>query len=156
MKMSVRSLYAVMALVDLALQPGGASVALPDIAGRQGISLSYLEQLFMKLRRGGFVTSVRGQKGGYTLALPPQHIHVAAVLEAMGEQPRATRCRRDSQTPQKAGCLPGGVQCLTHWVWIQLEERIHDYLASVSLADICQTPQMSLCPRQREEKRRGP
>jgi len=137
MKMSTRSLYATMALVDLTLQPQGSWVALPDIALRQGIPLAYLEQLFVKLRRAGFVTSGRGQKGGYALAHSPRTIHMAAILEAMEEMPQATRCGRRLGVNNARGCLPGGTTCRTHHVWAQLETRIREYLASVSLADIC-------------------
>lgn len=151
--MSTRSLYATLALVDLTLQPQGSWVALPDIAHRQGIPLAYLEQLFVKLRRAGFVTSGRGQKGGYALAHSPRTIHVAAILEAMGEMPQVTRCGRGRRVgvAQTKGCLPGGTTCRTHRIWAQLEDRIKDYLSSISLADICTHPDKGLADVERME-----
>ena len=135
MRMSTRALYAVMALVDLALRQGERLVSLPEIAENQGISLSYLEQIFMVLRQKAFVKSLRGQKGGYVLARDPKDIHIAAIIEAMGEGPRATRCNRLEGSGR--GCLPRGAQCLTHQMWAQLEAHIVQYLSGISLADIC-------------------
>ena len=135
MKINTRGLYAVMALVDLALRVEEPLVALPDVAARQGISLAYLEQIFRTLRQKGFVTSVRGQKGGYVLGKPPQDIPVSAIIAAMGEAPHVTRCNREKD--QDRGCLPNGAQCLTHHMWVQLEAHIEAYLSRVSLADIC-------------------
>ena len=131
MKLSTKGRYAVMAMVDLARHSNGGPVCLSDIAERQEISLPYLEQLFAKLRRGGLVRSVRGPGGGYRLARPAADLSVADVVTAVDEPLRATRC--DGHGP---GCLRGGARCRTHDLWEETGRQIHDYLASVSLADV--------------------
>lgn len=146
MKMSTRSLYAVMALVELALRKDETLVSLPDIAEQQGLSLAYLEQIFMTLRQNGLVKSLRGQKGGYILTKQASDISVASILRAMGEMPRVTRCQRKREETGEGspGCLPNGAQCLTHHVWAKLEVHIETYLRSVSLEDICMAAQATL------------
>lgn len=133
MKLSTKGRYAVMALVDLASQTDGRPVALADIAERQEISLSYLEQLFAKLRRGGLVRSVRGPGGGYLLAHPASETRVSDAILAVDEPIRATRCR----TGSAAGCRANKSRCLTHDLWEELGNQIHVFLSSVSLADVC-------------------
>ena len=130
MKLSTKGRYAVMALVDLASQSDGRPVALADIAERQEISLSYLEQLFARLRRKGLVTSARGPGGGYRLAKSAEETWIADIIHAVDEPLRATRCS------QSKGCMTKGERCLTHDLWEDLGQRIEDYLASVSLADV--------------------
>ncbi|HEY5598562.1 MAG TPA: Rrf2 family transcriptional regulator, partial [Kiloniellales bacterium] len=110
MKLSTKGRYAVMALVDLAGQGGNGPISLADIAERQEISLSYLEQLFAKLRRGGLVKSVRGPGGGYLLAHTPEETRIADIILAVDEPIRATRC-----TPgQPFGCRINRSRCVTH------------------------------------------
>ena len=133
MKLSTKGRYAVMALVDLASQSDGRPVALADIAERQEISLSYLEQLFAKLRRGGLVRSVRGPGGGYLLARTADDTRVSDAILAVDEPIRATRCKSGSS----AGCRANKSRCLTHDLWEELGNQIHVYLSSVSLADVC-------------------
>lgn len=133
MKLSTKGRYAVMALVDLASQSDGHPVALADIAERQEISLSYLEQLFAKLRRGGLVRSVRGPGGGYLLARPADDTRVSDAILAVDEPIRATRCK----TGSSAGCRSNKSRCLTHDLWEELGNQIHVFLSSVSLADVC-------------------
>ena len=133
MKLSTKGRYAVMALVDLASQSDGHPVALADIAERQEISLSYLEQLFAKLRRGGLVRSVRGPGGGYLLARPADDTRVSDAILAVDEPIRATRCKPGSST----GCRSNKSRCLTHDLWEELGNQIHVFLSSVSLADVC-------------------
>ena len=133
MKLSTKGRYAVMALVDLASQSDGRPVALADIAERQEISLSYLEQLFAKLRRGGLVRSVRGPGGGYLLARPADDTRVSDAILAVDEPIRATRCKSGSS----AGCRANKSRCLTHDLWEELGNQIHVFLSSVSLADVC-------------------
>ncbi len=133
MKLSTKGRYAVMALVDLASQTDGRPVALADIAERQEISLSYLEQLFAKLRRGGLVRSVRGPGGGYLLARTAEDTRISDAILAVDEPIRATRCK----TGSSAGCRANKSRCLTHDLWEELGNQIHVYLSSVSLADVC-------------------
>jgi Rrf2 family transcriptional regulator, iron-sulfur cluster assembly transcription factor len=132
-KLSTKGRYAVMALVDLASQSDGRPVALADIAERQEISLSYLEQLFAKLRRGGLVRSVRGPGGGYLLARAADDTRISDAILAVDEPIRATRCK----TGSSAGCRANKSRCLTHDLWEELGNQIHVYLSSVSLADVC-------------------
>jgi Rrf2 family iron-sulfur cluster assembly transcriptional regulator len=132
-KLSTKGRYAVMAMVDLASNSKGQPVALADIAERQEISLSYLEQLFAKLRKGGLVKSVRGPGGGYLLAHPVEESRISDIIVAVDEPIRATRCAPGSP----AGCRINKSRCLTHDLWEELGNQIHLYLSSVSLADIC-------------------
>ena len=132
MRLSTKGRYAVMALVDLANTSKGHPVALADIAERQEISLSYLEQLFAKLRRGGLVKSVRGPGGGYLLARAPAHTRISDIILAVDEPIRTTRCRAGS--PE--GCHSNKSRCLTHDLWEELGNQIHLYLSSVTVADV--------------------
>ena len=134
MKLSTKGRYAVMAMTDLAGQDavsGRGAVALAEIAARQQISLSYLEQLFARLKRRGLVISVRGPGGGYRLAKGADETTVAEVVHAVDEPLRATRC-----AIREKGCMKGGARCATHDLWAQMGEQIETYLASVSLQDV--------------------
>jgi Rrf2 family iron-sulfur cluster assembly transcriptional regulator len=122
-----------MAMVDLACHSGGRPVSLAEIAERQEISVSYLEQLFAKLRRSGLVRSVRGPGGGYLLAYPASETRVGDVILAVDEPIRATRCAPDAAV----GCRKDRSRCLTHDLWEELGNQIHLFLSSVSLADVC-------------------
>lgn len=136
MRLSTRGRYAVMAMADLAAQTAangtGKPIALADIARRQGISLSYLEQLFGKLRRAGLVLSARGPGGGYRLAFPAAETRIADVILAVDEQIKATRCEVGSAK----GCQGGRSRCLTHDLWEELGNQIHMFLTSVTLDDV--------------------
>lgn len=134
MKLGTKGRYAVMALVDLAYYGQGKPLALTEIAGRQALSVSYLEQLFVKLRQKGFVVSTRGQHGGYTLAREADRIHIAEILEAIGEPLQTTRCQKGSDI----SCLKTKEECLTHALWAGLGQKMHQYLNEISLADVCQ------------------
>ncbi|WP_295392668.1 Fe-S cluster assembly transcriptional regulator IscR [uncultured Thiodictyon sp.] len=129
MRLTTKGRYAVTAMLDLALNQGQGPTALADIAQRQGISLSYLEQLFAKLRRCTLVTSVRGPGGGYNLARPAADIPVAMVIAAVDETIDTTRCNR-------AGNCQNGEPCLTHELWHDLSIRIQDYLESITLQEL--------------------
>ena len=131
MRLSTKGRYAVMAMVDLARQGGDRAVSLAEIAERQDISLSYLEQLFAKLRRRGLVQSARGPGGGYRLARSAIDTPIAEIVLAVDEPLKVIRCGGGSQ-----GCLPGGARCATHDLWEALGRQIHQFLASVSLADV--------------------
>ena len=132
MRLSTKGRYAVMAMVDLACRSEGKPVALADIAERQEISLSYLEQLFAKLRKGGLVRSVRGPGGGYLLAQTADATRISDIILAVDEPIRATRCAPGS--PE--GCRTNKSRCLTHDLWEELGHQIHLYLSAVSLAAI--------------------
>jgi len=132
MRLSTKGRYAVMAMVDLAANSAGEPVALADIAERQEISLSYLEQLFARLRKGGLVKSVRGPGGGYLLASPSDATPIADIILAVDEPIRTTRCANG--TPQ--GCRTNRSRCLTHDLWEELGNHIHSYLSSVTIADV--------------------
>jgi Rrf2 family iron-sulfur cluster assembly transcriptional regulator len=134
MKLSTKGRYAVMAMVDLTRNSNGDPVALADIAERQEISLSYLEQLFAKLRKGGLVRSVRGPGGGYLLAHAADATRISDIILAVDEPIKATRCHSGSP----AGCRSNKSRCLTHDLWEELGNQIHLYLSSVSLADVCE------------------
>jgi len=133
MRLSTKGRYAVMAMADLAQREGERAVSLADIAVRQEISLSYLEQLFARLRRRGLVKSSRGPGGGYRLARGPEDTNIADIVLAVDEPLRATRCGGQGS---RRGCMMKGERCLTHDLWEQMGERIHEYLASVTLADV--------------------
>ncbi|HEY5048651.1 MAG TPA: Rrf2 family transcriptional regulator [Rhizomicrobium sp.] len=133
MRLSTKGRYAVMAMADLARQEGTARpVSLAEIAERQEISLSYLEQLFAKLRKGGLVRSVRGPGGGYRLSLPAAELRIADIILAVDEPITATRCKPGSPL----GCTGTTSRCMTHDLWEELGRQIHIFLSSVSLADV--------------------
>jgi len=130
-KLSTKGRYAVMAMADLGKLNTDKPVALADIAERQEISLSYLEQLFGKLRRAELVKSVRGPGGGYMLSRAASEIRISDVIAAVDEPISATRCS------DAGGCHSDKARCLTHDLWQALSYQIHLYLSSVTLADVC-------------------
>jgi Rrf2 family transcriptional regulator, iron-sulfur cluster assembly transcription factor len=131
-RLSTKGRYAVMAMVDLAKHGDGDPVALSEIAVRQEISLSYLEQLFAKLRRAGLVSSVRGPGGGYVLSRTAEETRLADIILAVDEPIRATRCVPGSPV----GCTGEKVRCITHDLWEELGNLIHLFFSSISLADV--------------------
>ncbi|MEW6019579.1 MAG: Rrf2 family transcriptional regulator [Pseudomonadota bacterium] len=133
MRLSTKGRYAVMAMADLARRQDERAVALADIAQRQEISLSYLEQLFARLRRSGLVVSARGPGGGYRLARGAHDTNIAEIVLAVDEPLQATRC---GGPDAHKGCMASGEKCLTHDLWEGMGRQIHTYLASVSLADV--------------------
>jgi Rrf2 family transcriptional regulator, iron-sulfur cluster assembly transcription factor len=133
-KLSTKGRYAVMAMADLAQNANGRPVTLADIAGRQEISLSYLEQLFGKMRKAGLVTSVRGPGGGYLLSRASDEMRVADIILAVDEPIKATRCTPGSPN----GCHSRRGRCLTHDLWEELGNQIYLFLNAVTLADICE------------------
>jgi len=135
MRLSTKGRYAVMAMADLARNGADRAVSLAEIATRQEISLSYLEQLFARLRKSGLVKSVRGPGGGYRLAREACETAVAEIVLAVDEPIRATRCV-GAGSPK--GCMFKGERCITHHLWEDLGQEIHRYLASVSLEDVIQ------------------
>lgn len=133
MRLTTKGRYAVTAMLDLAIHYNQGAVTLAQIASRQGISLSYLEQLFARLRRQGLVESTRGPGGGYTLATTPDKISVAQIIVAINETIDATRCGGDRN-------CSGEDRCLTHFLWEDLSDRIHDFLTGITLADLVSRP----------------
>jgi Rrf2 family transcriptional regulator, iron-sulfur cluster assembly transcription factor len=131
-RLSTKGRYAVMAMVDLASNSRGKPVALADIAERQEISLSYLEQLFGKLRKGGLVRSVRGPGGGYLMSRDAGETRVADIIMAVDELIKATRCTPGSPS----GCHLNKSRCMTHDLWEELGNQIYLYLSSVTVEDI--------------------
>src|SRR3954469_7728147 len=129
MRLTTKGRFAVTAMLDLALQHGGGPVTLAGISQRQSISLSYLEQLFGKLRRHSLVDSVRGPGGGYTIAKDLPQVTVADIITAVDEPLDATQCGG------KQNCRDEG-RCMTHELWSTLNDKMYEYLSSVSLADL--------------------
>ena len=129
MRLTTKGRFAVTAMVDLAMRQTRGPVTLAAISERQHISLSYLEQLFGKLRRRKLVSSVRGPGGGYRLAQPMQGISVADIVIAVDEPLDATQCGG------KENCADDK-RCMTHELWATLNKKMHEYLSSVSLADL--------------------
>jgi Rrf2 family iron-sulfur cluster assembly transcriptional regulator len=129
MRLTTKGRFAVTAMVDLAMRQTRGPVTLAAISERQRISLSYLEQLFGKLRRHNLVSSVRGPGGGYNLARPAQEISVANIVTAVDEAIDATQCGG------KENCHDDK-RCMTHDLWATLNDKMHEYLSSVTLADL--------------------
>jgi Rrf2 family iron-sulfur cluster assembly transcriptional regulator len=147
MKLTTKGRYAVTAMLDLALHYEQGAVTLSDIARRQGISLSYLEQLFARLRRNGLVDSVRGPGGGYNLAMPPAQISVAQIVIAINENIDATRCGGEKN-------CDGEERCLTHNLWEDLSDRIREFLSGITLADLVDKPTVQEVARRQSDRTR--
>jgi Rrf2 family iron-sulfur cluster assembly transcriptional regulator len=129
MKLTTKGRYAVTAMLDLAIHAKDKPVTLQDISGRQGISLSYLEQLFAKLRRNELVKSSRGPGGGYQLQEPASDIAISRVIDAVNESTDVTACG------SKGNCH-NGQQCITHDLWCELSEQIHSFLSGITLQTV--------------------
>jgi Rrf2 family iron-sulfur cluster assembly transcriptional regulator len=129
MRLTSKGRYAVTAMLDVTIHASQGPVSLADISARQGISLSYLEQLFSKLRKYGLVNSIRGPGGGYLLSRCSAEIAVSDVITAVNENVDATKC-------QGKGNCQGGEQCLTHSLWEGLSERIEGFLKNITLAEL--------------------
>lgn len=129
MRLTTKGRYAVTAMLDLAVHATDRPITLADISKRQGISLSYLEQLFAKLRKSELVTSARGPGGGYRLSRDGDDINVAEIITAVDEKVDATRCERQ-------GDCQDGEKCLTHKLWMDLSDQIFDFLENISLGKL--------------------
>ena len=138
MRLTTKGRYAVTAMLDLAFHSKYNPITLTEIAARQTISLSYLEQLFSRLRKAGIVQGVRGPGGGYQLRLLPEHVNISMIMDAVNEPIDSTRCRGE------ANCQHEGT-CLTHDLWIDLNDHIDAYLSNITLADLL---------RKREDRQR--
>lgn len=141
MKLSTKGRYAMVALVDLALARADHLTTLAEIAERQSISLPYLEQLFVKLRRAGLVDSVRGPGGGYRLALPPEDIRVSMVLEAVDETVSALH----TGAAVSGGVSGSRAQSLTNRLWESFSAQVYVFLHQTTLADVVAN-QLKPCP----------
>ncbi|MCX7086665.1 MAG: Rrf2 family transcriptional regulator [Methylococcales bacterium] len=129
MRLTTKGRYAVTAMLDLAFHSQHAPVTLTDIATRQTISLSYLEQLFSRLRRADMVIGVRGPGGGYQLSKPVADINIADIIRAVDEQIDSTKCGGEANCQNHKACL-------THDLWTGLSDQIHEYLSGISLGDL--------------------
>ena len=135
MRFTTKGRYAVTAMLDLALHSSSGPVSLADISKRQHVSLSYLEQLFSKLRQNDLVRSVRGPGGGYQLKREVSSLSVAEIIDAVNESVDATNCAG------KADCQQGEI-CLTHHLWTDLSSQIHAFLSGISLASLVEDQQV--------------
>lgn len=129
MRLTTKGRYAVTAMLDLAVHATEGPITLADISQRQGISLSYLEQLFSKLRKRELVASARGPGGGYRLSREAEQINVAEVISAVDETVDATRCAGQ-------GNCQNGEECLTHQLWTDLSEQLYKFLDGISLGQL--------------------
>ena len=148
MRLTTKGRYAVTAMLDLALHQGQRPVTLQDIAMNQEISLSYLEQLFARLRQGGLVRGTRGPGGGYRLAKDASAVSIAGIISAVDEKADLTRCGGKSDCQQ-------GEECLTHELWAELSEKIYQFLDAISLADLIQRPRVREVAERQNEKRKS-
>jgi len=144
MKLTSKGRYAVTAMLDVAIHASQGPVPLADISERQGISLSYLEQLFSRLRKHGLVNSVRGPGGGYKLGKCSAQIAVADVISAVDESVDATKCLGQ-------GNCQGGNQCLTHTLWSDLSHRIEEFLQGISLSELVEQRDVKSVSKRQDE-----
>ena len=132
MKLTSKGRYAVMAMADLAKNRVKEPTSLTEISLRQGISIAYLEQLFLKLRKNNLVQSVRGASGGYLLSKPPGEIKLLSIINAVDEKIKTVKCRKES----KRSCNGKSIKCITHNLWDDLETHINKFFESNTLNDI--------------------
>ena len=132
MKLTSRGRYAVMAMADLAKNNAKKPTSLTEISLRQGISIAYLEQLFLKLRKNNLVQSSRGPSGGYVLSKPPGEIKLLSIINAVDEKIKTVKCKKES----KKGCNGKSIKCITHNLWDDLENHINKFFEDNTLNDI--------------------
>ena len=132
MKLTSKGRYAVMAMADLAKNNVKEPTNLAEISLRQGISLAYLEQLFLKLRKNNLVQSVRGPSGGYVLSKPPEKIKLLSIISAVDEKIKTVKCKKEL----KKGCNGKSIKCITHNLWDDLEIHINKFFEENTLSDI--------------------
>jgi len=149
MKLTTRGRYAVTAMLDLALYEQQGPISLADISERQEISLSYLEQLFSRLRRGKLVESTRGPGGGYRIAQPLEQVSIADIVRAVNESVDTTQCGG------RKNCHPHG-RCLTHDLWEGLSEQIDTFLSGISLQDLIDREQVQQVAQRQNAMRESP
>ena len=132
MKLTSKGRYAVMAMADLAKSKDPRPVSLSEISLRQGISVLYLEQLFLKLKQNNLVSSTRGPSGGYILSQSPEQIKLSNIISAVNEEVKTLKCNKNS----KKGCNGKLIKCITHSLWDELEEHINLFFKQKSLEDV--------------------
>ena len=132
MKLSSKGRYAVMAMADLARNGAKKPINLTEISLRQGISISFLEQIFLKLKKNNLVQSLRGPSGGYLLAKSPEEIKLSSIIDAVDEKVKTLGCKKES----KKGCNGKSIKCITHYLWDDLESHINDFFEKNTLKDI--------------------
>ena len=132
MKLTSKGRYAVMAMADLAKNRINEPISLTEISLRQGISIAYLEQLFLKLRKNNLVQSARGPSGGYVLSKPPEEIKLLSIISAVDEKIKTVKCKKES----KKGCNGKSIKCITHNLWDDLEAHINKFFEDNTLDDI--------------------
>ena len=132
MKLTTKGRYAVMAMADLALFKDSGPINLTDISLRQNISLAYLEQIFVKLKKNNLVKSIRGAKGGYVLEISPENIKISNIIAAVDEEVKTLNCKKES----KKGCNNKSTKCITHNLWDELDQHINSFFEKVKLQDL--------------------
>ena len=132
MKLTSKGRYAVMAMADLANVKDKQTTNLTEISLRQGISISFLEQIFLKLKKNNLVKSSRGPAGGYSLARSPEEIRLSSIIEAVDEKVKTVGCKKES----KKGCTGKSIKCITHDLWDDLENHINYFFEKNTLKDI--------------------
>ena len=132
MKLTSKGRYAVMAMVDLATINQDKPTSLSEISLRQGISISFLEQIFLKLKKNNLVYSSRGPSGGYLLSKPSNEIKLSSIIEAVDEKVKTVGCKKES----KKGCNGKSIKCVTHNLWDDLEKHINSFFEKNTLKDI--------------------
>ena len=132
MKLTSKGRYAVMAMADLAKNDAKKPTSLSEISLRQGISLSFLEQLFLRLKKNNLVLSSRGSRGGYVLSRSPEEIKLSSIIHAVDEEIKTVKCKRES----KKGCNGKSIKCITHDLWDDLESHINNFFEKNTLKDI--------------------
>ena len=132
MKLTSKGRYAVMAMADLAKSNVTTPTSLSEISLRQGISLSFLEQLFLRLNKNNLVVSARGSRGGYVLSMAPEEIKLSSIINAVDEKIKTVKCKKES----KRGCNGKSIKCITHDLWDDLESHINNFFEKNTLKDI--------------------
>jgi Rrf2 family iron-sulfur cluster assembly transcriptional regulator len=132
MKLTSKGRYAVMAMADLAKTNVGEPTSLTEISLRQGISVSFLEQIFFKLKKNNLVQSTRGPYGGYLLSKSPDEIKLLSIINAVDEKIKTVGCKKES----KKGCTGKSIKCITHNLWDDLENHINNFFEKNTLRDI--------------------
>ena len=132
MKLTTKGRYAVMAMADLASYANGETVSIREISARQNISLAYLEQIFIKLKNKKLVKSIRGPNGGYILERPASEIKISHIISAVDEEVKMLNCKKNS----KKGCNNKSTKCITHNLWDELDQHIHQFFEKVKLQDL--------------------
>ena len=132
MKLTSKGRYAVMAMADLAKNNVKEPISLTEISLRQGISLSFLEQLFLRLKKNNLVLSARGPNGGYVLSKSPEEIKLSSIIKAVDEKIKTVKCKKNS----KKGCNGKSIKCITHNLWDDLEIHINNFFEKNTLQDI--------------------